>query len=258
MHVTPDWNLFSRLAGVRQQHYADVTRYAEEALRGQIDRLRLEFGVRAEGEIQLGGASETISRAASAFQPHLLIMGARGEHSPAIAPAALGGTALKLITHSSQPLLLVRSADPSAYKSSLAAISEPHDLSKRIIRWGTFLVPHGACHVIRAYDVPYLERLRECGVGEDAFAACIDGALKSAQHATDAVLGDTAVSAHIHVRLVRGEALTVILEEMNRDGVQIVVVGKHDHRPDQSAHALIGSIGVRVAYHAPIDVLIVP
>ena len=52
------------------------------------------YGIHARGEVQLGKASEVIEHAATSYQPDLIVLGARGEHEPRIAPAALGGTGL--------------------------------------------------------------------------------------------------------------------------------------------------------------------
>jgi hypothetical protein len=60
------------------------------------------FGVHARAEVHRGQASRTIVRAVEAYQPDLVIIGASGEHALQIAPAAVGGTTLKLMSQISQ------------------------------------------------------------------------------------------------------------------------------------------------------------
>ncbi len=258
IHATPDWNLFSRSISVDQAIYASVTRHAESALQRDIDWLWTEYGVRARGAVHLGNATHCILRLASEFRPSLLVIGARGEHAPLVGPAALGGTTLKLIAHVTFPLLLVRHTDMCPYRETLVAMSDARDLSTRLALWGATLAPGSICHAIRAYEVPYSERVRVCGVSESAIAACVEDARVGAQQTTDEVVRTIQGYSEVRTHVISGEPLAVVLTEIVRDRVQLLVVGKHGQRPDETGHALFGSVGVRIAYHAPIDVLVVP
>jgi hypothetical protein len=90
-------------------------------MRDEVNRVMNEFGVHAQGAVQLGKASEVISRVIGSYQPTIVVVGAQGEHEPRIAPAALGGTLLKLFLRRECPLLLVRDGDPHRYTTALAA-----------------------------------------------------------------------------------------------------------------------------------------
>lgn len=258
IHATADWNLFSRSISADQKVYASLTSHAESALREEIGWVWTEFGVRARGDVHQGNATQVIFRVASEFQPSLLVIGARGEHAPQIAPAALGGTALKVIAHARFPVLLVRHTNGCAYREALVAMSDARDLATRLVRWGATLAPGSICHAVRAYDVPYIERLRLCGVGNATVAACVEDARLGAQRDTDEVLRTVQEYAEIRTHLVSGEPLAVVLTEIVRDRVQLLIVGKHSQRANETGHDLLGSVGVRIAYHAPIDVLVVP
>ena len=61
----------------------------------------------------------------------------------------------------------------------------------------------------------------------------------------------------MHMHLVRGIPETMVLSEIARLSPQLVVIGRHEETP-LSAHPLMGCVGVRIAYHCPADVLIVP
>lgn len=258
IHATPDWALFSNRTAARQEHYGEITRNAEAVMDREINWLRSEFGVRARGQVHQGKASRTILRALEAYQPHLLVLGAGGERAVPMAPAALGGTTLKLITQVSVPLLLVRNSDPAAYSTSLAAVYDAGELSRRIVHWGSVLVKGGLCHVIRAFEVSYFERLRLCKVSEAAINACVEDQEKIARRETEALLSAAEGSARVAAHVIRGPPLPDIFAEIARYKPQVLIVGQHEHRPDEVASTLLGCVGVRLAYHAPVDVLIVP
>jgi nucleotide-binding universal stress UspA family protein len=258
IHATPDWPLFSRSAAARQEHYDGVTENAEAVMNRETNWLRNEFGVHARTEVHRGQASRTIVRAVEAYQPDLLIIGASGEHASQIAPAALGGTTLKLISQVNRPLLLVRNPTPTPYNNSLAAVKEAGELSRRIVHCGSALVRAGTCEVVCAYEVPYIERLRLCDLSNATLAACSEDQEKSVQNAIGALLCAGEATTQIHAHVIRGAALPIILTEITRHGSQVLIVGRHEHHPDGAVHALMGSVAVRLAYHAPCDVLMVP
>jgi universal stress protein E len=258
IHASPDWNLFSRFFAAQQAHYATMTQHAEAAMQREIGSLQHRFGIRAHGGVELGSATSTIARVTQDFQPQLVGIGARGEHGPSVATSALGGTALKLLSQTTRPLLLVRDTSSRAYSEAMAAISDPPEIARRVIQWGLLLAPNATWHIVHAYDVPYLERLRQCGIDDAAMVSCGAESRASAQRAVDAVLKSVESSVPMRVHLMPGEPLRVVLTQVVRDRAHLLVVGKHARGVTETEHALLGSVGVRLAYHAQEDVLVVP
>jgi len=258
IHATPDWNLFSRWTSARQEHYDQVSLHAHAAMRDEVNRILSTFGVHARGEVQLGKASQVILRALASYQPSVLIMGARGEHSPRVSPAALGGTSLKLFLHCESPLLLVRDENASPYSTSIAAVHEASDVAKSVVLWGSSLVPGGDCHVVHAYEAPYVERMRLCGVDDAAVQASILAAEAAARASLDKVITSGAPEARVHFHLAHGHPLAVLVTEVARHGPQLVVVGRHESARGRPQRELLGSMALRMAYHTPVDVLVIP
>ncbi len=258
LHATPDWPLFSRWTRPKKEHYDQITLRAQSLLSDEVDRIRGTFGVHAQGEVQLGKASEVIARAIDTYDPALVVIGARGEHTPRYAPAALGGTALKLLLRGSPPLLLVRHKDTSAYRTSLAALHEASDLSRRIAEWGTSLVPGGDCHIVHAYETPYLERILACGLGEAEANAFAQTTEIEARRTLEQLVTTLAPHSRIHLHLRRGNALGVLVTEIARYAPQVVVVGRHEGPKSSMPNASWGDTGLRIAYHTPVDVLVIP
>jgi nucleotide-binding universal stress UspA family protein len=79
-------------------------------------------------------------------------------------------------------------------------------------------------------------------------------ALTSVEEALDATEG----AARTHRHAVRGKPVATILAEITLHAPQLVVIGKSDHRLPQVRRRVIDGVGFRIAYHAPVDVLIVP
>jgi nucleotide-binding universal stress UspA family protein len=257
-HAAPDWNLFSRCTAAQKQLYDEVTLHAQSAMRDEVNRVLNQFGVHAQGEVQLGKASEVIARAIALYLPTIVVAGARGEHEPRIAPPALGGTALKLLLRMECPLLLVRGDDSLRYRTSLAAVQQPSDLSRRVILWSTALVPGDACHIVHAYDAPYSERMRLCGTSDAAVQACVLTAEEVARERFDTLLSAAVPDSHAHLHLVYGNPLGVLVTEIARHNPQLLVVGRRESERGQSPRESSGSTALRMAYHAPVDVLVVP
>lgn len=258
LHATPDWHLFSRWTTAKQEYYDQVTLHAQSRLREEVNRILTTFGIHARGEVQLGKASEVIARVATSYQPSLIIVGARGEHKPRVAPAALGGTALKLILRGTPPLLLVRLEDTSPYRTSLAALHEPSDLSKRVAAWGTSLVPGGDCHIVHAYETPYLERILACGFNEAQANASVLATEAEARRGLEQLLTAMQSEARVHLHLLRGNPLGVLVTEIARYAPQLVVIGRHERPNGLLPQDSFGDMGLRIAYHTPVDALVVP
>jgi universal stress protein E len=258
IHATPDWNLFSHRTPMPQEHYEEISKKAELLLRRTTDRLATEFGIHVIGDVHRGKASQVITGAAGMYQPHLLVIGAHGEHAPQMSPTALGTTTLKLITQVRVPLLLVRGAELKPYNTCLAAVGSSSEQARRVVRWACVISAGKDCHVVRAYEVPYLERLKLCGVSTEAIATCSRDTELAARYAADPPWSKEETGARMHMHLVRGRPVQTVLSEITRLAPPLVAVGRHEPAPLEPEHPLMGCVGMQIAYHCPVDVLIVP
>lgn len=257
VHATPDWDLFARWTAARQEHYHAVSAHAEEMLRAQVAWVRRQFDLEARGEVQLGKASRVIARVAADYQPSVIVVGARGEHQPKISPESMGGTTLKLLLHTEYPLLLVRGWDLGPFKVAIAAVHDACDISKRVVRWGSALVGNGDCHVLHVYEAPYFERTRASGIGDVAIEECASVCESAARQIIAEVVSAAASEAHIHTHVVRGNPLGALVTEISRFQPTLVVLGRREAAAGESREPF-GTEGLRMAYHCPVDTLVVP
>jgi nucleotide-binding universal stress UspA family protein len=260
VRVRHDWNLFARGRATTPVSHQDMPRGADNPLRAVLGALEANFGIHAECDSRLGRASNVIAAMVAEHDPHLVVIGVRGKHDSGEIGPCLGGTALELLTRFEQPLLLVREATTAAYTTSLVALDAISTLSQRMVLWGTALVQGGDCHVLHAYDLPYVERLRPGG----AVTAVIEGQRQMRQAYEEAItsveeaLSGTEGAVRLHRHAVRGNPVATILTEITLHAPQLVVIGKSDRRSPQARQRSMDGVGFRIAYHAPVDVLIVP
>lgn len=257
-HVRPDWNLFSRWRPASQDSYQDVARGCESSLRQTLAELDSRFGIHARCESRLGKASQVIAALLAELEPHLLVIGARGEHEGCAPGPSLGGTAMKLLARIETPILLVRRDSADRYASAVVAVDMPGALSRRAVLWGSGLVGDGECTLLHAYDVPYLERMRLQEIDE----AVIQRRRQQSEDAAKAVVRDLlgAAEGHaaLHARAVCGEPVSVVLAEIGGTPADLLVIGKRESSGPRAQPAAMGGVGFRLAYHAPTDVLVLP
>jgi len=256
VHARPDWNLFARWAPASQDSFRDIAQSADDPLRDLLAELERKFGVHARCDSRLGKASSVIAAVAAECQPHLLVIGARGEHDTCGPEPFLGGTALKLLSRIDLPLLIVRGSSETAYTTSLVAVGIPSALSRRAVLWASGLVQGGDCHLVHAYGVPYVERMRLRGTAEALVSARLRQAQEAAELIPPEVIGAAEGSARMHVHAVSGEPVAVVLAEINTHAPQLVVVGKRESQSSSADDGIMGGVGFRIAYHTPTDVLV--
>lgn len=256
VHARPDWNLFSRWRPATQDSYQDVARSADEPLRKIVAAIRSEFGLHAQCQSRVGKASNVVAAMVGELQPHLLVIGARGEHEACGPARCLGGTALKLLLRVETPLLIVRGAGSLPYSSALVGIDLPGTISRRAVLWGTGLIADGECHLVHAFDVPYLERMRLQEIDE----VIIERRLRQAEEAANVMvreaLGAAEGRAKLYPEVLPGEPVSVLLERIERLAPHLVVIGKSEPQAPQGQCGPMGGVGFRIAYHTPTDVLV--
>jgi nucleotide-binding universal stress UspA family protein len=78
-------------------------------------------------------------------------------------------------------------------------------------------------------------------------------AITSVQEALCAAEG----AVRVHRRAVRGEPVATMLAEITLHAPQLVVIGKRSSQAPHVQQSMMNGVGFRIAYHAPVDVLII-
>jgi nucleotide-binding universal stress UspA family protein len=258
-HATPDWTLFSQRATAHQAHYSDITRNADELMRREVSWLGQEYALTTvRGETYRDRATLAITRAIESFQPNILVIGAGGGHILLGGQTVLGGTALKLISQVSVPLLLVRNSPPLPYTSTIAAIGGEVSIARRLTQWASTLAGSDPCHVVRAYEAPYADRMRLCGYADTEIAQSAEEQRRIAEQDCETLEHSMEPGTRLVVHIVRGATVPTVLGQVKLSASQLLVIGQHEHHADEHPGAWAAGLGPRIAYHCPTDVLLVP
>lgn len=256
VYAKPDWNLFARSKAPSDDGYQDVAQADDRSLCKLLLRLEAEFGVHARCDSRLGRASDVIAAMTAEHDPHIVLIGAQGEHGSSDLEPRLGGTALKLLARITRPLLLVRATTAAAYTTSLVAVDSASPLARRATLWASGLVQDGDCHLVHAYDVPFVQRMVIRGTNGAAIEARVKPIREEAQTIGQTVGGAAEGSARMQIHIERGEPVATVLAAIARHGPQLVVVGRRNIQTSYVHAAPMGSVAFRIAYHAPADVLV--
>ena len=228
-------------------------------MRCEVSWLGQQYGLTTvRGEVHRDRATLAVTRVIESFQPNVVVIGAGGEHVLPDGQTVLGGTALKLISWVSVPLLLVRNFSPVPYTSTLAAIGGDMSTARRLVQWASTLAGSGTCHVVRAYDAPYANRMRLCRYGAAEIAQAAEEQRHLAQQDCDALENTMQPATHLVVHIVQGAPVPTVLEQVKQSAPQLVVIGQHEKHADEHPGAWAAGLGTRIAYHCPTDVLMVP
>jgi len=259
VHAQPDWNLFSRSSAATTAHYEAVLHHADETLRAELAHLRQAYGLNVRGENRVGRASEVLVRAVTDAEPHLVVIGARGEHEAAGLAPYLGGTALKLIALAPCPVLLVRTAGEPPYRSCLAAVECADVPPSCLVRWAKVLMPQGECHAVHVFEVPYAARIRAQGVAAATLEAWGEEFRRRVGRMLDDMAGEESTAqVHVSAQVIGGEPLRAILAEIKGRHPDLVVLGKHRRMGRDTSGSSLGSVAQRIAWHGSGDLLVIP
>lgn len=113
--------------------------------------------------------------------------------------------------------------------------------------------------MLRAYDLRDFER-RQLRNETDSvieeqrhLRQAYEEAITGVQEALGAAEG----AARVRRQAVHGEPVAVVLSEITLHAPQLVVIGKCDPRAPHVEEGMMGRVGLRIASHAPVDVLVI-
>lgn len=240
------WQLL-RVSGTEAE--ASLRKGVEVLLAELAADLRSRHGIEVAYDIGTGAAHRVIGDAVEAHQPDLLVIGAHGEGI--VQQIFLGGTAGKLLTHSTRPVLVVRRAADGPYQMTIAAV----DLGPRtqhVLDGARAIAPRAACHALHAFVAPFEGQLRLSGAREPALEHYRDEQRQKARERLAQLVPDApGVSRMVH----DGHPTSVLLEWVAQHHADVIVAARHSGT--RFSDAVLGSVPRFLAFHAACDVLVV-
>ncbi len=255
LHVFNDgfWATLKALYQAEQWIGMEPVLVARERLSRQVRELAERHDLKVRGETRTGRAATEIAAFCREEDAQLLVVGEHGEDW--IGDTLVGGTALKVLKRAERPVLLVRRpASPEVF--SILVATDFSETSMRAAELSGAWFPEARRQLVHAYSVAFEGRMRLAGAsGEDIERYRKDELARAEQRILQQVRALRATSP-VSPLLLHGYPAAVLIQEAERTGVDLIVIGKHggtvlDER-------LLGSVTHNVLYGAGCNVLLVP
>jgi nucleotide-binding universal stress UspA family protein len=214
-------------------------------------------GIGADSAVRLGFPADAIVREAQSRKAEIIVMGTRGHG--VLGGFALGSVAMRVVHASSVPVFLVRpeSRLPAQLGRKLRVMlaqdgSEPAlRAATTLASWRSWLGELDVQIVYVQQPLTYLETVLP--PHDDVIRQWSTEAGENAAKAARELLGKARISNHLH--LTMGDPATEIVHLAAETGCELVVMGTRGL--GAAHHALIGSVALKVAAHAPVPVALV-
>ncbi len=216
------------------------------------DSLAETLGSKAGCHQVEGLVLEGIMAQVESLSADLLIIGARG--TGFIRQILLGSTAERLLRMTMRPVLTVKQPPRAAYQSVLVPIDfSPWSLNA--IQLAQMVAPQAELIVMHAYEVPFESKLRIAGEKEDTILRYREMARQKAGSRLSQTVSDAGMDeANWRSIVLRGDAGRRILEQEEKQGADLIVLGKHGL--GMVEELLLGGRTRHVLAHARCDVLV--
>jgi universal stress protein E len=257
LHVVPPKRWLIGLWRTDLTIVAAAHRHAGAALKHVAETLDPSRQIDLSTGLVSGAASVEIARAAQDFRADLVVVGARGEHEVRPGHLTLGGTALKLLSATSVPLLLVRTATTEAPGCVLAAV-DLSPVSKHVLTWAHTSGGERSMTVFHAYEAPFASRLNAYGIANESIDLYSDEEQKRRERELDSLIAQVFKQGAVRRIVARGDPIDHLFEHVRHLEPGLIVLGKHSRRPGTRAARGAGSVSRHMALFASTNVLIVP
>lgn len=233
---------------------ADLPTRVENAARFGLQELaetiRRDYGLEAALRCVDGELLAEIERARAEAGADLLVFGARGTRGAR--HLLLGSTAERLLAHAGCSMLVVRHPAEVTYRSVLVPVDFSADSLPALLR-AQALAPQGRIHVLHAYEAPFEGRLRVAGLDESQLTGYLRTAAEEASRRLAALVAQAPASPPVETLLLHGYPLTLVLDQQDELGCQLVVVSQGSG--SRVSDRLLGGVSRRVLAQSTGDVL---
>lgn len=228
-----------------------VREQAREALSLLAAEIGEPLGVSAGQHLLEGAVLESIGAQADLLDAALLIVGAHG--SGFMRHWLLGATAERLLRITRRPILVVRQVPRETYRSVIVAV-DFSAWSLRAIRLAQAVAPRARLILLHAYDVPFEGKMRLAGVDDDMIKRYVAKAHQEAFLRLKQSAREAGIPASWQPQVIHGDAATVILQQEEEEGADLIVLGKHG--TGMVEELLLGSVTKHVLTEARCDTLV--
>lgn len=225
---------------------------ARQKLHDLAAALQQRFGVVAATHVVAGFLLTELAKQADSLGGKLLVCGAKGES--VIRHFALGTTALRVLSTTTCPVLVVKQPPHEPYRRLLVPVDfSPSSL--RAIRHARSIAPHADIVLLHAFDVPFEGHLRYASVDEDTINHYRIVARQEATQKLHALRDEAGLAPYgCGLVVLHGDPASCIVEQEQEQDCDLIVMGKHGE--NLLEELLIGSITKHVLAESQSDMLI--
>lgn len=229
---------------IRSQTKKELTRLTDD--------LAAVLGRSADCHLVEGVVLESVKAQVEVLDVDLLVIGARG--TGFVRQILLGSTAERLLRMSNIPVLTVKQPPRGAYQNVLVPI-DFSSWSQRAIQLALAVAPQAELILMHAYEVSFEGKMRIAGEKEETILHYRNIARKEASTRLSQIASDAELAkANWRSIVVRGDAARRILEQEEKQGADLIVLGKHGL--GMVEELLIGGRTKHILAQARCDVLV--
>lgn len=225
---------------------------ARQRLHDLAASLQQRYGVAAGTRTVAGSLLTELAKESDSLAAGLLVCGAKGES--VIRHLLLGTTALRVLSTTTCPVLVVKQAPHEPYRRLLVAVDfSPSSL--RAIRHARSIAPQAGIVLLHAFEVPFEGKLRYASVDEDTINHYRVVAKQEATQKLQALCDEAGLSPFETDQIVlHGDASLRIIEQEQEQDCDLIVMGKHGESVIEEL--LLGSVTRYVLAESQGDVLV--
>lgn len=225
---------------------------ARQRLNDLAASLRQRCGVVAGTHAVAGSLLAELAKEVDNLAAGLLVCGAKGES--VIRHFLLGTTALRMLSTTTCPVLVVKQAPHEPYRRLLVPVDfSPSSL--RAIRHARSIAPQADIVLLHAFEAPFEGKLRYASVDEDIINHYRIVAKQEATQKINALCVEAELPPYETHRIVlHGDPTLRIIEQEQEQDCDLIVMGKHGESVLEEL--LLGSVTRRVLAESQSDVLV--
>lgn len=253
VHAIPESSVLDRAFGADGGLSGRMRAVAEDKLAALVQATTKTGARPVRAGIAEGFAHRMLAEATKNFRPDLLVIGAHGKG--VVQQFFLGGTASRILADAGCPVLVTRREPAGDYRQALAAV-DLGPCSGTVLRAAMLVAARARITAVHAYQSPFEAKLRNKGFAAEDIQCYAEIEAQAAERKLAALLANPELAGlDMETRTVHGHPNSVLFEEANALGADLIVAGKHGG--SRLGETVMGSITRLLAYYAPCDVLVV-
>lgn len=225
---------------------------ARQKLGKLVAALEKRFGITPSAHVVTGSLLAELAKKADALAAGLLVCGAKGES--VIRHFALGTTALRILSTTRCPVLVVKQPPHESYQRLLVPVDFSAS-SLRAIRQARSIAPQANIVLMHAFAVPFEGHLSYAGVNEEIINHYRLVAKQEATQKLHDLRDEAGLTSHDSSLVVlHGDPIMRIIEQEQEQDCDLIVMGKHGD--DLVEELLLGSVTKHVLTESQGDILV--